>query len=434
MKKILILLYIFISSLSFGQLESHYDVEYKLSGNEAINFKSTKIAKGDFQLKIVPSDSISNFKFTIENQDKIAYSITFNKKTLKDYNGYSCALPEGVYSLKLESKSKNFSIRITQFISLLTPDSRSICGDTDDRVLSNDPKSGRKRIGSICTVQLLSNGLLAMSGHCVSDDGIYNLPPNSFIEFNVPLSDSDGTLNFAALEDRYPINLASVQFEHYATSNCGREWTLFQVNDNAITGLSPFEAQEDFYYLTNSSPSTSQNIQIVGYGNDFDDLERDNVQQIHNGPNNGVQVLSNGGIVINHEADTRKGNSGSAIQRLGNLEFTYGIHNSGGCDGGGSCSGNNDNSGISFQYDNLEDAINDYYGTTTIHVSKVSNTSIEDGSAFRPYDTLAEGQTNSTSNSTNTVILMTGTYNETNGFILNKPMLLMSPAGESLIK
>ena len=433
MKSILLTLCVFICNFVYSQQDALYDLDYRLSGNETIKFKSARISEGGFQLKMVPNDSISNFKFSIENKDNNAYSITFNKKTLDDYNGYSCMLPEGTYSLKLETKNENFSIQIIQFISLSKKNSRSICGDTDDRVLSNDPKCGRKRVGSICTAQLLSNGLLAMSGHCVADDGIYDMPANSFIEFNVPLSDEDGTLNFSLPEDQYPIDTASIQFEHYASSNCGREWTLFQVKDNAITGLSPFQAQGDFYYVTTSSPSTSQNIQIVGYGNDFDQLERDNVQQIHDGSNNGIDTLSNGGIIISHEADTRKGNSGSAIQRMGNLDYSYGIHNSGGC-GGTGCSGDSDNSGISFKYENLKDAINDFYGPNTIHISNVSNSIFETGSAFLPYDTFTEGQNASTSDSQNTVVLMSGDFNVADNYMLTKPMLIISPAAPSLIK
>ncbi|MDF1696067.1 MAG: hypothetical protein P1U56_09560 [Saprospiraceae bacterium] len=431
-----LILFVLFTNIAFGQIQQEQVIDYRLTGNMEMNFKTTKIAEGNFQIRMIPSDLNTSFIFKIKNQNRPEYSLTLHKETLKAYNNYSCVLPEGNYTFVLETRNKHFSIHINQFISSPIVSPRSQCGDTDDRVLSNDPKSGRKRVGSLCTAQLLSNGLLAMSGHCVTDDGTYNLSTNAFIEFNVPLSNNDGSLNLALPEDQYPMNIASVQWEDYATSSCGREWTLFQVNNNAETGLSPFEAQEDFYYLTNLSPNTSQNIQIVGYGRDTmnsSQLNRNFVQQSHNGPNNGVEELSNGGVLIKYETDTEGGNSGSAIQRMGNLEFTYGIHNNGGCDGGG-CTADDENAGISFQYDNLENAINTFYGNNTVHVSNVSNSIFETGTAFQPYDTIEEGQNASTSGSENTVVLMTGTYNAANNYLLTKPMLIISPAGSSVVK
>jgi len=221
--------------------------------------------------------------------------------------------------------------------------------------------------------------------------------------------------------------------EHYATNNCGREWTIFRVNNNAVTNMNPYEAQNDFYYVTDLEPSTGSDIKIVGYGSDFNQLNRDNVQQTDSGPNLGFSTLANGGVIISHQADTEGGNSGSAIQRVGNDNFSYGIHNNGGC-GGGGCANNNANSGISFSYGNLNNSLNTVYGNNSIHVSKISNSSIESGSIYRPYDTLEEAENAANNQTLHDVIIVEGNYNETNGLLLNSRMIIHAPVGTVIIE
>jgi len=406
---------------------------------EVAYFSSDKFNPGMFQLGFEEVASASSFNLTIRNTEDERYSLLLDEHSIQQYNFYTCLFPEGRYELTLMA-DQPLTITISKILHFQYDSRRSICGDTDDRVQSFSSKCGRLAPAG-CTAQLLSNGLLAMSGHCLyqSNTNVYNFSANSIVEFNVPLSGPNTCGTFACTnpslpQDQYPINILPTMLHEYAwPSTCGRDWCLFQTLPNANTGLTAFEAQGDFYYLTNLAPSTSSDIIITGYGVDSDTPQLSQVQQTHSGENNGLSTLPNGGVMITYEADTRGGNSGSAIQRVGNLDFSYGIHNNGGCVDG-ACTPELENAGISFQYDNLEEAINDFYGDNTVHVSKVSNSSLESGTAFRPYDTVLEGQVNSTTSSENTVVLMTGTYDEADVLLLQKPMLIISPAGSSTIK
>ena len=59
---------------------------------------------------------------------------------------------------------------------------RSICGDYDNRVPSNDPRAGRLFFGG-CTGWLISNGAALTAGHCGKPDGDLS---GVIMEFNVP--------------------------------------------------------------------------------------------------------------------------------------------------------------------------------------------------------------------------------------------------------
>lgn len=434
MKNSIIIILLLLTNLLLAQVkQTEIPVEIIVTQESPTVLQSSKYASGIFQLGFRPVDNdINHFSIEIKNIEDERYTLRLNEKSIIDYNFFTCMLPEGIYHISLES-SEPISLKINQFIYFVVDDSRSICG-TDNRTLSSSAKCGRV-MPTGCTAQLLSNGTLTMSGHCLYQfgTGVYNFSANSFVHFNVPLSSPSGSPIAPPVEDQYPVSIASITHEYPFPSTCGRDWCIFQINPNANTGLTAFEVQNDFYYVTSVSPTTSFDIMITGYGTDSNNPTWSQVQQSHSGDNNGIETLSTGGIIISYEADTEGGNSGSAIQRIGNLDFSYGIHNSGGC-GASGCSGNGDNSGISFSYDNLEDAMNDYYGNTSVHVSKVSNSIFESGTAFQPYDTMEEGQTASSAISENTVILMSGTYNETNDYLLTKPMLIISPAGSSIIK
>lgn len=62
----------------------------------------------------------------------------------------------------------------------------TICGTSDDRSSSSDEAVGRL-VSGVCTGWIISNGALLTAGHCV---GAFDT-----IQFNVPASDSDGTIN-----------------------------------------------------------------------------------------------------------------------------------------------------------------------------------------------------------------------------------------------
>ena len=193
----------------------------------------------------------------------------------------------------------------------------SQCGPNDDRVLSNDPRAARLLpVG--CTGWLIDDCAHCMltAGHC-ADAGF------DVVEFNVPLSSGGGALNHPPPEDQYAVDASSPQF---LNNGVGQDWGYFGVFPNAITGLTPAEAQGAFYDL--EPPPTfdsSENIRITGYGVDSSPNTHNQVQQTHFGP-----WFAYTGTQLQYQTDTEGGNSGSPVihEPTGRA---IGIHTHGGC-------------------------------------------------------------------------------------------------------
>ncbi|MFG0244351.1 MAG: GC-type dockerin domain-anchored protein [Phycisphaerales bacterium JB054] len=205
---------------------------------------------------------------------------------------------------------------------------RSICGPTDDRELSSDNRSARLLpIG--CTGWLMDdcNNCFLTAGHCSTSNSSITV-----VEFNVPLSGSDGVLNHPAPEDQYAFDVASRQSNN--GGGVGNDYAYFGVFPNANTGLTPAEAYGDVYHLSAPPPVQGQDIRITGYGTTGDGVPAEwyQVQKTHTGP-----YYSFGGTTLSYQTDTTGGNSGSAIVDEDTGE-AIGIHTHAGC---GSESGNN---------------------------------------------------------------------------------------------
>ncbi len=203
------------------------------------------------------------------------------------------------------------------------------CGPTDDRTLSSDPRIARL-LPALCTGWLLDdcNHCLLTAGHCFDTPGEIDT-----VQFNVPLSTSNGTLVHPPPEDQYPVDPASRQF---ANTGLGNDWAYFGAFPNPITGKTAGEAQGVWFTLAPGAPAFDPNltIRITGYGVDGSPAQHNGVQQTHVGP-----LLSTGPDVLSYGADTFSGNSGSpvVVEQTG---MAVGIHTHGGCTvGGGANSG-----------------------------------------------------------------------------------------------
>ncbi len=83
--------------------------------------------------------------------------------------------------------------------------SSEICGPSDDRVLSDDPRAGRALpVG--CTVWLFNDpaNCFLTAGHCTSSGRL------NVIEFNVPLSNPEGSIQHPPPEDQYAVEVVSL--------------------------------------------------------------------------------------------------------------------------------------------------------------------------------------------------------------------------------
>ena len=193
---------------------------------------------------------------------------------------------------------------------------KSQCGGTDDRILSTDPRVGRLSMG--CTGWVIDDacGCFLSAGHC-------GVSGSTVVEFNVPLSSSSGSHNHPGPEDQYSVDGASVQTYYYTI---GDDWAYFGTFPNSVTGLTAREAQGDEYEIIQPPAfSSGQQIRITGFGSDYDDLNRDNVNQTHSG-----NRVNSSGTVVEYTVDTEGGSSGSPVIFESTGE-AIGIHTNGGC-------------------------------------------------------------------------------------------------------
>lgn len=211
------------------------------------------------------------------------------------------------------------------------------CGPIDDRVSSNEPERGRLLdIG--CTAQLMNqNACLITAGHCLSESDDANV-----VEFNVPLSNADGSIIHSRPEDQY----ALTNVRDFVDGGVGNDWGVFTVHPNADTGLTPFEAQGAHLNLSNTTPVAGDTIEVVGYG--VDSGADNQTQQISFGP-----VTSASGTTASYQSDTEGGNSGSAVTFQESVEVVA-IHSHGGC----STSGDGSNSGTLITHPDFVAAFN----------------------------------------------------------------------------
>ncbi|MCH8033756.1 MAG: T9SS type A sorting domain-containing protein [Bacteroidetes bacterium] len=205
----------------------------------------------------------------------------------------------------------------------------TICGSTDDRVSSDQHATGRLlNIG--CTAWIIPNGHFISAGHCIAG-GSANV-----VQFQVPLSLPNGTLQHPGPEDQYSVNVSTKVF---VNGGVGNDWGTFEVFPNSVTGLLPKVAQGAFWPLVQDLGPDS--IRITGYGVDGPPPNHGNppprdstnqTQQTHVGPNAGSS-----GTTMRYVTDTQGGNSGSPVidALTGNA---VGVHTHGGCNSSG---GNN---------------------------------------------------------------------------------------------
>lgn len=265
----------------------------------------------------------------------------------------------------------------------------SICGADDDRIPSDDPKSGRiVPIG--CTGWIISNGLQLTAGHCL------DATTAQVLEFNVPMSLPDGTVQHPAPEFQYTIIQSSRVF---VNGGVGNDWGKFEVQNNSETGEQPIQAQgESFEFVQDYSPAE---IRITGYGVDGPAPghgngprdETNQTEQTHVGPN-----MGSSGTTMRYHTDTQGGNSGSPVidEATGRV---LGIHTHGGCSTGATSS----NAGTSFFHPDLWEAINiadpedplpptnitafsDATTPTSIQIDWTAPTALVDGTPVFPTD------------------------------------------------
>lgn len=189
----------------------------------------------------------------------------------------------------------------------------SQCGATDDRVASNaDNRARLLQMG--CTANLTADGCFITAGHCLDVSG-----PNDVVEFNVPLSNANTSLNHPPPSDQYMPTTNS----QFAAGGLGNDWAVFTVFPNTETGLTPLQAQGPGLEFSSTLPKRRNVVEIIGYGVDTGTANQ--TQQVSSGA---VKQVSSSTNVLKYAADTEGGNSGSAVLVGGRV---VAIHTNGGC-------------------------------------------------------------------------------------------------------
>ncbi|MCK4660781.1 MAG: hypothetical protein KAV82_14775, partial [Phycisphaerae bacterium] len=203
---------------------------------------------------------------------------------------------------------------------------RSICELYDDRVPSDDARLGRiVPVG--CTAWIIDDAghCFLSAGHCVNEDF-------QVVEFNVPLSNEDGTQNHPPPEDQYAIDSTSIQ---YIGPSTGNDWCYFGCFPNSTTGLRPDQAQGAWFTLASPPPMEDQTLRIIGYGTVGYPISPtwNSVQKTSTGP-----YVSLSGSWFRYVIDTTGGDSGGVVV-LEETGEAIGIHSVGACYVGGGANG-----------------------------------------------------------------------------------------------
>ncbi len=196
----------------------------------------------------------------------------------------------------------------------------SQCGPTEDRVASSDVRVGRMVAGPagglICTAWLIddANHMLLSAGHCL-------VAATDIIEFNCPPSTAGGAIVHPGPEDQYPVDGNSDQT---VNGGGGNDWSYFGCNPNSNTGLTPYQAQADFFTLINAPAAANQDTRITGFGIHPTPV-LDGAQHTDDGP-----YIAKVGTQIRYQVDTDNGDSGSPVF-LDGTETAFAIHTNAGC-------------------------------------------------------------------------------------------------------
>ena len=217
----------------------------------------------------------------------------------------------------------------------------SICGTSDDRQLSDDPRVARGWSASgiaNCTAWIITDCMKCVlaAGHCAFVQ----------VHFNNPLSTPGGVPVMPHPDDQYAIDRTSEQEQ---ASGVGQDWYYGGAFANPNTGLTPFEAQGDGFDLATSIPSvTGQAIRVTGHGVTSAPVDPTwfRAQKTHTGP-----FVEFTGSSLRYAMDTTSGNSGSPVIDEASGE-AIGIHTHGGCSADGGA-----NAGTAVTYTALQNAL-----------------------------------------------------------------------------
>lgn len=251
-------------------------------------------------------------------------------RSLQDWQGWSCQFAGHQLRVELVAGPGTQANRVridarTEFDvgSVSEPD--TICGTTDDRVLSSDPRSGR--IDASCSAWLFSEFAVGTAGHCMTAGTL-----GKVLHFNVPLSSAAGTPQPSHPNDQYALS----SFLQSLNGGVGADWATMNAVRNSNTRLYPGQAQGSWYTIVPAPAfAAGQVIRVTGYGTGNGSTGSPTANQAQK-THTGLRQTTATATALRYGTDTTGGNSGSAILAEA-TGFMIGVHTHGGCSstGGG---------------------------------------------------------------------------------------------------
>lgn len=197
-----------------------------------------------------------------------------------------------------------------------------ICGKTDDRLPSNDPRVARFTAPDEftgCAATLISKNCIVTTGTCAAR--------KENAEFNVPSSIA-GIPQRSRAEDTYTIDYG---FMIASRGGVSEEWGVTKLSPNPITGKSAGEVQ-GYFNIVSRKPKKNDTVKVIQYshaqGNPYEDT-------LHFAQSSGQGVLVKAGLlfipaILEYDIDTSYGAPGAPIVNISTGEL-IGINTHGGC-------------------------------------------------------------------------------------------------------
>lgn len=174
-----------------------------------------------------------------------------------------------------------------------------ICG-VDERFSTTEEWACRL-LPAGCTASVYTeDGCLVSAGHCVGGSMV--------VEFRVPLSNPNCTLNHPPIEEQFPIT----DFD-YRNSGVGADWSVMTSGANNL-GESPYQRYGVLRPIAVAPASVGDPIDVWGYAVDNDCTLTQTQQQSPNG-----EITFRSSSHYEYNADITFGNSGSSIIQDGEI-------------------------------------------------------------------------------------------------------------------
>ena len=133
------------------------------------------------------------------------------------------------------------------------PATCGFCGFRDDRVPSDELWTCRLLPAGCTAVVYNEDSCMLTAGHCAVGGAFV-------VEFNVPLSNANCSINHPPVEDQFPI--VAMAFEN---NGPGDDWAVLRPGSNCL-GQTPFERYGDLRPIASSPGSPGQTAHVTGYG------------------------------------------------------------------------------------------------------------------------------------------------------------------------